>query len=564
MRYKTQILRSYLELINEEKGLKYSEDDINNKMLDTIEVQTLTGLLDDELYQTEEIGTQLVSTERAFFIFCNVVIHHDLKTGRRIWNTFVQKQFNLVERNRYACYMAHRGSGKTFFMSLYIIFKMYLLEFLDVCYCSNVPKQKKRFLKGTESIIDNNEMLLEKKDTKRVSGREVSWGQDDMGYNNGELEGTTVGTTPRGGHYNLVIMDDPLRDDKKYTDEFIVDYAQATLKPTTYTKKARYVIVGTPQHQEDLFHTLMNDKLDKNNRPIGTMKVGKVSAAGFFTQVYPAVLNEKTREILVPEIWEHADLMEEMKRIGDIRFNREMMCRCITHKNSLVSASLFRSCCDGELQMTQKAVKEEPQTKFVICVDSATSDAPTADNLAITVWEDDQKRDKFIFRHLFHEKGYPITDPTGGVDDQTNKVVRLHKDYNNALVVIEKNNAGIALIQAVQAKGIEVIEHYTHTPAGGQVTQKRGRADDVIDYVEHGLKAGVVVFPADPEDIFTIDALESVKNEHLNFGIKRTKTGEKYEAIAGHDDIFMSCMIAFKHRGDCVDTLPFAITMPGI
>ncbi|MEA2037598.1 MAG: hypothetical protein U9O94_08870 [Nanoarchaeota archaeon] len=181
----------------------------------------------------------------------------------------------------------------------------------------------------------------------------------------------------------------------------------------------------------------------------------------------------------------------------------------------------------------------------------------------MSVFEDNTSENKFIHRHLVHEKGFPVTDPTGGVDDQTNKLVQLHNDFNKALVVIEKNNAGIALSQAVQAKGIEVIEHFTHVISTGRPTEKLGKANDVIDYIEHGLKAGVVVFPSDPEDIYTIDMLERVKTEHLNFGVKKGKSGEKYEAIAGKDDIFDSCVFAFKYRGDNIDTIPMAITLHG-
>lgn len=560
MRTKQQILKDYLSLLNEEKNLGYSQEQIDERINNKEEFEVLKGLLDDELLGTKEISGQLVSTLRAFKIYCSIVLKDDIKTGRFIWNNFFKRQFILVENNKQACYMAHRGSGKSFFAAIYISFKMYLLDNYDVCYCSNVPKQKKRWMKTFRSLIDYNEWLLERKDIKGVGSKSIPWGQEEIEYNGGTLEGTTVGTTPRGGHYNLVWGDDPLRDDKKYTDEFILDYFQGVLKPTTYTKRARYVIVGTPQHGEDLFHTLMNDKLDKNNRPIGKTVVGKISAAGFYSEIFPAILDDKKEIVLIPEIWTYEGLIVERGRIGDIRFTREMLCRCTFFRNSLISSSLFRSCCDEKLQMIQKG---EPGKKYVIFIDSATSDAPTADYCAMNVWEDDAKNNKFIFRNLFHEKGYPIIDPEGGKDDQIHKAERLYNDFNKALMVVEKNNAGISLIQGLQAKGIEVIEHFTHTSATGRPTLKTGKVDDVVDYIEQGLKTSVVVFPSDPDDIYTIDALEKIKTEHLNFGVKKGKSGEKYEALAGHDDIFDASWGAFKHRGDQVDTLPFAITMSG-
>ncbi len=574
MRTKAQIIKDYLILLNEEKGWNYSDEKIKELLSSKDEVAALQKLLDDELYSTEEIiikdpifGTlkQTINTERAFYIFCKCIVHRDVRSGRFIWNPFVRKQFLMVERNKQACYMAHRGYGKSYFVALYVSFKMYLIDYFDVCYCSNVPKQKRRWMRSFRTIIDGNEFLLEKKDVKGVSSRETPWGQEEIEYNKGILEGTTVGTTPRGGHYNLAIGDDPLREDKKYTDEFIVDYFQGTLKPTTYTKKARYVIVGTPQHNEDLFHTLMNDKLDKNNRPLGNLiSNGQVSAAGFYSEVFPSVLDEKKKRVLVPEIWTYEGLMIEKREIGDIRFNREMMCRCISYRNSLISSSLFKSCCDAKLQLIQQG---EAGKKYMIIVDSATSDAPTADYVAMTVLEDTGKG--LIYRNLFHDKGFPITDPDGLDKDQIHKLYDLWKAFNKGVVIIERNNAGIALIQGIQSlcaknkESIDIIEHFTHVVPTGKPTIKLNKADDVINYIEQGLKEHKITFPCDPEDIYTIDALESIKAEHLNFGVKKGKSGEVYEAIAGHDDIFDTCWMGWKFRGDEADTLPMAITLPG-
>ena len=568
MRTRSQILKDYLILLNEEKEMGYSPEQIEKKIDDETEFKVLNNLLNEELYITESLDSgQMVNSRRSFYVFCKVVIKRDLKTGDEVWNSFVRKQYEIVEMNKLVCYMAPRGHGKTFFFALYVSFKMYLLDNHDVCYCSNVPIQRRRFLRTLQKMIDFNELLLTKKDKRAVANREISWGQNEMEYNEGVLEGTTVGTTPRGGHFNLAIGDDPLRDDRKYTYEFIVNYFQGVLKPTTYRKKGRYIVVGTPQDPEDLFHTLMNDKLDKDNRPIGNLiSNGQTSFAGFYSEVFPAILDEKKKIVLVPEIWTYEELMIEQIRIGEIRFNREMLCKCITHRNSLISSSLFRSVSDMKEQFIQKG---EPGKKYMVIVDPATSDAPTADYCAMGVFEDNQEKDKLILRDLFHQKGFPVTDPEGADDDQIHKVYRYWKDFNKALIVIEKNNAGIALIQGIQAlaaknnETIDIIEHFTHTISTGRPTEKPGKANDVIDYIEQGLKTGVLVYPCDPEDYYTIDSYEKVKVEHLNFGVRKGKSGEVYEAIAGHDDIFDVCWMAFKFRGDQADTLPMAITLPG-
>ena len=151
MRTKSQIIREYLLLLNEEKGMGYSEEKINSLLSSKDETDALNILLDNELYSTEEMIINdpefgklklIINTERAFYIFCKCVVYRDIRSGRLIWNNFVKKQFLIVEQNKQSCYMAHRGSGKSFFLGLYVAFKMFLIDYFDVCYCSNVPKQK--------------------------------------------------------------------------------------------------------------------------------------------------------------------------------------------------------------------------------------------------------------------------------------------------------------------------------------------------------------------------------------------------------------------------------------
>ena len=275
MRTKKEILKDYLILINEEDKWGYDEEKIAETIENTTERRGLEKLLIKELYSIKEHLGQTISTERAFFIWCNIIIRYDNRTGDKIWNDFVKVQFLIVETHKLSCYMAARGHGKTFFLALYCGFKMFLSHYFDIGYCSNIGLQVKRFFKTFRLIIDSNEYLLEKKDVKGVRAKEVSWGQKEAEYNSGTMEGLTMGSTPRGGHYNLAIGDDPLREDKKYPYERVVDYFQGVFKQTTYRKKGRYIIVGTPWDPDDLFHTLMNDKLDKNNRPLGKIRVDK-------------------------------------------------------------------------------------------------------------------------------------------------------------------------------------------------------------------------------------------------------------------------------------------------
>jgi len=312
---------------------------------------------------------------------------------------------------------------------------------------------------------------------------------------------------------------------------------------------------NTPQWEEDLFHIIMNDKLDAQQKPVGKLiENGQISQSGFFSIVIPGC-DLVTQAVLIPERWTFSELMVERKQQGEMRFMREIMCRCVRIKGSLVPYSLFKRQCNPELSML--AVGERGK-KYLIAVDPATGDSPDADYFSAAVFEETQQG--LILRDLVHKRGFPVIDPettSGGIDDQPNLIKQLYRDFNNAAIVVEKNNAGITLIQILRNKfNLEVMDNYTHQ------TIDEGKAQDVTDYIQ-ALKDGVVVFPANPEDGYTCEIIEKVKTEHLDFGIKTKNGKEIYGALTGHDDIFTSCWLAWKFRSAKEENIPMPILTGG-
>lgn len=894
MRTLKEILIDWVKYLGDRKGRVYSDERIKQFLADDVEKEAMKALLIATLEGKDEKG---YSSEISFYVFCNIVLKEDPATGHAIWNEFVKKQFNMIEKNRHVCYMAARGHGKSFVVfALYPLFKTFCKEGFESLLCSNIPKMAKRNLRVLKRLIETNELLLEKKDTSNM--RELTWSTTEIEYNHGFIETISMGSTPRSAHVDYAAADDPLRDDKKYTDEYIMNFVQASLRMCTIRKKGRLVVVGcvspdtrvlteeglvkigelvnydenkkqlipfkkkvfgkdewdetsdffvngkvktnkivlengyelecseihplwscpknnksiikkniswiksdnlelgdwiaiksgtnifgkeklntpayllglyiaegsselkgranrititnkdesvinylkkegfhntdgihnrlnskelinnmkldgvvfttchnkripegvfrasrkeqinflrglydgdghstiskvgsrnknvqvvltavnklllldvqqillnfgiissiqksvhkshhkkdgcficesisfkltcsgidakkyldeigfkigyknkvinfklqnrreyfgfvwkrikrieksenhtvdfvipkshsfisnglvshnTPQHEDDLFHELMREEGKKT-----IVKEGRISGKGYFAQVFPGILDMEKKTVLVPEIFTFDELMEERRSIGDMRFQREIMCRCTSHEGALISRNLFVRNCDEELGMLNNGEKDK---KYLLVIDSATSDAPTADFCAMSVWEV-TKEQKLILRHLWHEKGYPINDPNGRKDDQIHVAYRLHKDFNNATIVIETNSPGISVKQGLEGLGCEVIQHVTQAE----------KINDVVSYIE-ALKSSKIKFPADPEDEYTLQMLEKVKIEHLSFGVKKGKNGESYEALAGHDDIFDTCWMAWKQVEQGLEDLPLPI-----
>lgn len=282
----------------------------------------LVEIVVEKCYGTEEWQGKKICSADAWYHFCHFIIHEDTITAQKIWNKFVEEVFSMVEKNTQTCFMASRGLGKSFLMFvLYPLFKTFLFSNTDVVIVTNIPKMARRNLRVFKRIVDNNELLLEKKDMSNM--RDLKWGDKEVVYNNGFIETLSIGTTPRSAHVPLVIVDDPLRDDNKYSNEHIFDFVRGQLLPCIKRLKGRMIVNGTPQDTADIFHRLMNAEADGDGAII---KNGGVSALGFYSKVFPAITDMETKQVYLEEVYSWQDLMNIKQIQGDILFTREYLC----------------------------------------------------------------------------------------------------------------------------------------------------------------------------------------------------------------------------------------------
>lgn len=512
--------------------MKYQILDIGKKSISSYvneNYDTLMSILLDKLYETEVINGQEISTTDAFYHFCEYVIKYDPITKKRVWNDFVKQQFEIIERNQLSCYMAPRGHGKSYItFILYPIFKSFLVEYFDAVLCSNTPKMTRNNFRKFMRIIDGNELLLEKKG--KELGRDLTWNESEIEYNNGFIYTISLGTTPRSAHVCYVAVDDPLRDDNKYTESYIVDYVLGQLKPIILRRKGRMVISGTPQTHTDLFHTLMSNPGGK------LITQGERSVKGFFSKRFKAIINNELKAVLVPEIFGYDQLMEEKSTLGDTIFNREYMCECITDETSMFPYSLIKSCVDINLKMMSNALSGK---QYCIAVDVATSGEASSDYSAFVVLEVNHmysSESKKILRHIVWTKGMKVSEQINTIED-------LAKTFNNAYVLVEKNNVGVALIQELRDRGVNVDEFITTR------TSKEG----MLRLLSYEMRKKRILFPAENYE------LKMLKHELENFGVRVKKGKEVLEAISGHDDLVIALGLAITASQQMNRALPFAI-----
>jgi len=529
IRTKRQICNDYLDaLIN--KGILPETD---RQYYSGEGMSEIYELLLNKLYETEDYKGVKISTLDAWYHWCVYVIRNDPKTGLFVWNKFVKNVFLDIERNRYTCILASRGIGKSFISyGLYSIFKMFLFRYTEILTIANIPKMNKRNVRVMKRIIETNELLYEKKEVNK--GKELIWTQEQLEYNGGIFDTGTVGSTPRSAHVNFIFVDDCLRDDNKYSDEEVENYILGQLLPCAQRYKARMIVTGTPMHIKDIYHNIMNEKPNLDGKRISD---GRISAHGFYSRQYSIISDWEKKEIYLPELWSWEELVSGPMSIlnvqGQAKFMREYMLICTDESTSVFSERLVESCVDSNYEIT--FVGEQNKIYIQGC-DVATSGAASADFSAFIVLEllETATGYKKIVRHIVHEKGMPITgerDIDNEIIDpgQVDTIQEISQRYNNAVTIVEKNNVGVALIQELVKRNVNVESFVTD----------KAKKEGMIRYLVNEMMNGNLIIPDETPEV------RELKKELTNFGVRKTKFGrERMEALSGHDDLVIALAIA--------------------
>ncbi len=490
----------------------------------------LLDVLFDKIYETELYKGVEVSTVNAFYHYCRFIIKD--YNRKFVWNDFVKRMFVAIELNKDTAVMASRGMGKSFFLyTLYPSFKMFLHRGTKFLHISNIPTQCIENLRILKSIIDSNEVLYMKKEVHL--GKELKWTERQIQYNGGMLLTVSAGTSPRGQHVNYCILDDIITEGCQLNDEEARDYLYGQAYPTIQRLEGRMIVSGTPIHIKDLYHFVMGDKKDFQGSLI---RDGRVSAENFYCITFPALGDDG--DAFLPTVYSLENINKIRAKIGEIRFQREYMLNCTDESLTIFTEHLLNSVTDANERYLYSS--GDSQNRFFIGVDVATSGSASADFSAFVVLEvvPTSNGYKKIVRHIVHVKGMAIVD-------QVNTIVNLSKAFNNAEVIVEKNNVGVALVQELILRHVNITEFVT------TLDKKQG----MIRYLENEFKNKNLLFCEETNEI------TKLKKELLNFGVKITRSGkERMEALSGHDDMVMALAMTNQAAQDG-GSLPFAITI---
>lgn len=505
-----QILADYICWLNT-RGVNIDADDVLND--DVTKAMFL-----------EELLRKCYDEETGIWYFITFIIGPELRSGDEIWNKFVSKLYKVIKNNRYISLMASRGLGKSFFFSIvYPIYMSWLFDRVEILILNNTASQIKINFDRLKEMIETNELL----DIKKGNKDAITWNNEEIWYNKGKIYARSLGSITRGMHVNLVILDDILRDDGTYSDEFIKKYVQQSVFPTVQKFTGKIILVGTPQSGEDILHYFMQDK-DGD-----IIRDGRISSRGFYARVFPAIEDETEKKVFMPS-WKTWDELQLMRgTMDEVSFQKEYQCVCVSDKTALFPEGLL------DVVFSDKYEWEDYgryDAMYYIAADVATSGEASADFSAFIVLEykeeqHDRVFDKKLFkykdlktsdmekvvRHIVHVKGMPIKDQVTTLED-------LSARFNNAYTLVEKNNVGVALIQELENRGMNV----------GSVRSDRQKKEGAIRYLIAEMKRGHLFIPDDnshPE-------LLELRKELRGFGVRIKRGKEVMEAVTvRHDDL---------------------------
>lgn len=218
---------------------------------------------------------------------------YDFPEHFRVWA-------NLLDTHRRLLLIASRDHGKSTLLSkLYPMVKAMVEPGIEILLVSYSEAQVMKLITGMEDLFEKKKLI----NSLVPAYREEDWSKTAFKLKNGSRVDTlTFGTSGRGGHYDLILVDDPVKDYGGMDADEQEDYFLRALVPMC-KPDGQIVVTGTFVYEMDLIERLRANK-------------------AYHVAEYPAIAGGKA---LWPERWPIEKLLERKKEVGEYGFAREYL-----------------------------------------------------------------------------------------------------------------------------------------------------------------------------------------------------------------------------------------------
>ena len=441
--------------------------------------------------------------DKGFFYFLKFIIGDlkDLGFPKPLrYNQLFRKWDLLIRKHKHLAILCSRGHGKSlFFSQLYQLYDMFINPSRKILIESASQEQADILLEEIRRVVDNNEWLLTKKSPDK-------WRTSVLGYNGGFILGKGFGSEVRGLHLDRIVIDDILRSDNKLTHQQIEDFVDLVLEPMLLNRNGQMIIVGTPMNEKDIF-TTVKKRAEKG----GVWKVYE----------FPAIIDYDKKIIQCPDRFTFEMLMAKKATMGSLKFDREYQLKLFSRDQSLFPQAMINISKDkGKPYYLLSSYNDSLKDYSIIAgVDVARSGSVSADYTVMVVMAYNSNTQEKRIIGFWREKGLKISV-------QAERIANISKNFNNCVVIVEKNNIGQDMIDALADDHNVFVEDFTTTHKS---------KDDLIRFLINSFEHEQIIMPQADEN--SRENMKILEDELIRFGVTITPAGnEVYGALTGHDD----------------------------
>ena len=423
--------------------------------------------------------------------FAEYVLGLDVKPFHKEW-------LDLVLNNRYSVITAPRGHGKTFMLG--VVYPLWIVTYQHdkqvMIVGEALDRHAKPILKQIKNMIHSTSVLsdLVPKEASAV------WSKEEIDLSTGSTIFVRPNTSSiRGSHVDYVICDEV----SLYQDH---DVFYSCIIPATTNKKGKICSIGTPMTDLDLLA-----ELHRNEQ--------------FASAEYAAIVNpgEKNQRPLWPERFPLDELANLRLSMGNLKFEREYMCKKIPSETQLLPMEILESNFLLDVPFVDRG---EDQGIYFVGGDLAISQEKSADQTVFTVVE---KKDGYgIIREIKRMKGAHIKE-------QKFTLRRLCDRFNPRRILLDKATFGESMVQEMRQEGI---------PVYGYSFDSDSRMDLLNNMIAlfDGMKLKI---PRSKACGRTIQHTNMLLEELTALGTSVTNSGQlTYKSFGRHPDYSMSLALA--------------------
>lgn len=268
------------------------------------------------------------------------------------------------------------------------------------------------------------------------------WSKKALGFINGSTYKVgSISSTYYGVHPDRIIIDDilggegdPQKIIKSNLPPGFVEERFFSMIIPMLSPHSEMIVIGIPFYIGDIY-----TKMEENTN-------------SFLTVKYPAVMDYNKKRVLWSEERDFDWLMEQKKRIGDLRFSREYMLMPFDETSSLFPSSLLFKCADYGMEIPHQRLLEE--SVVVIGADFSISTNPDADYTSFVALE-------FLDNKIYILGWDKFKD--NDINSQLERLQGFYEKYRADLIVVESVSFQRIYAQELEAKMLPILSYNTHT-----------------------------------------------------------------------------------------------------